>query len=198
MAVTQNDILEAGARLETQDGDDVINVFQFRYEGVPQLSDTQGINDVIEFLEAIYAIVRVVIPILSVFRDITVRNTTTSINHGVFPWATLVNGAAASNDLPPAVSSMISFPTGISRVTLRKYFGNVSTNQIAQPGTWSVTHQAQMVSAAAIMVVPFVATNGTWAYGHNSPKIPGWIAPAVALVTSIPAYQRRRRQGRGS
>ena len=198
MAVIQHDILEASARLETQDGDDVIGVYQMRYEGVPPLTDAAGINDVIEFLEAVYGIIQTILPILSVFRDITVRNKTLGVNYGAFAWPFLTVGAQPGNDQPPAVSSMVSFPTGVSRVTLRKYFGNMAVNQLAQPGTWLPTHQAVMSNVAAVLIVPFVATNGTWAYGYHSPVTTLWHAPSTAIITNIPAYQRRRRQGRGS
>lgn len=198
MTITQNDVLQVAARIETQEGDDVVNVFQFKYASVPTITDTQGIDDVIEFLEALYTIYRVVIPILSVFRDLWVRNMTTLTNYGVFPWATLVNGGAAGNDLPPGVASMISFPTGKSRVTLRKYLGNNAVSQMTLEGRWIAAHLVITANVAALMVVPYVATNGTWAYGYTSPIIPGWIAPDTALILDVPSYQRRRRQGRGS
>ncbi len=198
MAVITDDILECAARLETQEGDDVIGAFQFRYLGIPALTDQQGIDDVIEFLEAVYGLLRVLIPILSVFRDITVRNQTQAINYGTFPWVTFANGLAGGDDLPPGVALLVSFSTGISHLNLRKYFGNIAEGGVSQPGRWLPTTVAPAVAAAAVMLVPFVATNGSWEYGYNSPVALDWVVPVSAIVTDVPSYQRRRRQGRGS
>lgn len=198
MTVQSNDIMECSARLETSDGDDIVGAFQFRLESVGFLPDADAITAVIEFLEVIYTQIRLVIPILTVFRDITIRNQTQAINYGTFPWPTLANGVVGGNEVPPGVTILASFSTGISHVNLRKYFGNMPVALLDLPGLWNAASVGVVVGGVALMLVPFVATFGTWSYGYNSPKTLGWVVPNAAVVTDVPAYQRRRRQGRGS
>lgn len=198
MTVSQGDILRAAARLETQDDDDIVNVYQFRLGSAAAMSDQQGVDDIIEFLEAVYIAIIAIIPVLTIFRDITVRNMTTATNYGVFPWDTLTVGQGAGNDYPPGVSLLASFPTGVSRVTTRKYWGNCATPNFTQEGLFTAAAVVDAGDAGAILLAEFLATVGDWVYGYDSPTFMGWIRPTAVALTDVPAYQRRRRQGRGS
>ena len=200
MSVVQNDILECAARMEFDASEDVVNVFQFEYQSVAPLTDQQGVDDVIEFLEAIYTIVRIAMVVLTTFRDIAVTNTTQGLAYGAFPWPTLVAGAELQDPMVPGSAMLSNFATLTPGVQLRKYWGVLSEGHTGADALFTAAALAQLAPANALMLIPFVATNGTWQFGHFSsvPLPPAFITPTAAVVSAIPAYQRRRKQGRGS
>jgi hypothetical protein len=81
---------------------------------------------------------------------------------------------------------------------MRKYFGVFTEADIDANGTWGTGLVAAMVVVAGFLLAPLVAANGAYEYGYLSPKTSNFEVPTGAVVTDIPAYQRRRRQGRGS
>lgn len=198
MAVQPGDILEASPRLEFNSVDDQVNVFQFQNESVSPLTDTQGINDVIEVLEVLYTILVPLISILTVFRDIRVRNVTQSVVYGVFPWPTLTAGTQVQPAIPLACAGLLNFSTGIARVTPRKYFGSLTTTSIDSQGNLTAGTLALIASVGATLLTSMVATNASWNYGYFSPKTLGWQQAVSVVATNIPAYQRRRKPGRGA
>ena len=198
MAIVQGTTIEASARMEWNSNEDVVNVFQFHLESAVPLTDAQGIDDVIEFLEAIYTIITSSMTLIQLYRDIRIRNWDTGQVYGTFPWPTLTIGGSASTPLPSGVAAMINFSTGVARVTPRKYFGGFVEDALVGDATWTPALQGYLTSVAALMLVDFTAVNGVWSYGYQSPKTGVWEYPTGAVVTDVPAYQRRRRPGRGS
>ncbi len=197
MAVADSDVLQAAARLEYEGVEDVVGVYQFRKDDAGSIGDTPAIDDILEFLEDIYTFLAVVIPVLTLFRDITIRNLTQAVLMGTFSWPTLTAGSGSGSAVPPGVAGMASFPTAIPRVILRKYWLPYTTTNMESDGTLSSGALTAQTSAAALLLTTFAATNAEWDYGYLSPKTGTFVLPTSALITDIPAYQRRRKQGRG-
>lgn len=198
MAVSQYDVLEVAARTEFNGVEDIVNVFQFEYQSVPGLTDEQGIEDVLEFIEAIYDIFIGAQTILQLYRDLRVTNKTQEIVYGTFTWPTLIDGEDIAKAQAPGTCVLSNFSTGVARVAPRKYWGVFCADNMDADGTWSSAVLATFATVNSLMLLPYVATNGTWQYGYESPKVGSFVAPVSAVVTDIPAYQRRRKQGKGS
>lgn len=198
MTVQPNDILEASARSEFNGTEDVVNVFQFRNNGVAPMADQAAIDDIIEILEIVYNLINAGLTLLQLYRDIRVRNVTQGLVYGTFPWATLVSGGSAVNPTAPGVAFLVSFSTGVPRVGMRKYFGVVTEDEMDVDGAFTGVLVVAGGAVISTLIAPIVATNSTWEFGYQSPKTGTFVTPNGGVATDIPAYQRRRRQGRGS
>lgn len=198
MTIAPNDIMEASARLEFDGVEDVVGVFQFRHDGVAPISDTLGVDDILEFLEVVYGLLNSAITAITLYRDVRIRNVTQDTVLGTFSWPTLVAGGTATDATPPGVAALLSFSTQIPRVAPRKYFGVLSEGGVGNDGRWTAGVTALLAAAGIALLFQFTATNSDWQYGYLSPKTAAFEVPTGVVVTDIPAYQRRRRQGRGS
>lgn len=198
MTVVQNDVLEVSARSEFGGVEDVVNVFQFRYESLLPLPNPDAIDDILEIMEILYTIINVSLTILQLFRDIRIANRTQNTLLGTFSWPTLTVGGNPLSPTAPGVAFLTSFNTDVPRVGMRKYWGVMTEGDFDNDGTYAATLVATGVVLIATMLPPIIATNGTWQYGNDSGKTLQFEVPTGGLATDIPAYQRRRKQGRGS
>ena len=198
MTTQPSDIIEAAARLEFDAVDDVVNVFQVRLASPVAITDQETLDDIVDYLELAYTLLVGFLSVLTTFRDIRVRNVTQDTVLGLVPWNTLSAGSAVSDALPPGVAALVNFTTGVPRVTPRKYIGVSTEAQLVDPGVFSDSFVIALGQFAAQMI-GLVPVNGRlYEYGFLSPKTSAFQASLAATVTSIPAYQRRRKQGRGS
>lgn len=198
MANEQNDIIEVAARLEFDGVEDIINVFQFKYLTAGVINDQGLADDLIEILEVMYTVVVGLITTITIFRDLRITNKTKSTVLGVYPWDTLVAGTAVDVPQPPGVAALFNYSTGVPRVTPRKFLGGLRQDIIIDDGVWNGSSVALYATAAATMLGILTATLGTYQYGYLSPKTAQFEPVNAVVVTNIPAYQRRRKQGRGS
>lgn len=198
MTIQFRDVLEVSARSEFQGVEDIVNVYQFENQTSPSVPDEDGVDDLITFLETVYTIWRGFQTILVLFRDLRVRNVTQNVQLGVFPWPTLSAGASASNALPPGNAGLINFTTSVSRVTPRKYMGGITSASLESDGALESATVAGLVSISALLLAPIIEASSSWLYGYLSPKTASFEVPVSATITDISAYQRRRKQGRGS
>lgn len=198
MAVEQNDVLEASARMEFNGVEDIVNVYQFQLTTTGPITDSQGVDDILLILEAIYLVLVAQQSVLTLYRDIRVVNKTQSTILGTFLWPSLTAGTAAVAAQAPGVCGLVSLATAVPRVNLRKYYGDMVTATMENDGTFASFVTTALTNISAMLLTQRVQVNGTWRYGYLSPKSLAWELPLSAIVTDIPAYQRRRKQGRGS
>lgn len=198
MPTEQFDIIEAAARAELLDADDLVNTWQFRMLNGPNLDEAATITDIVEVLEIIYTIIAALQQTFITYRDIRITNQTQDILLGTVAWDTVTAGLVTGDLVPPGVASLISLGTNKSRLTLRKYFGGFATASLDQNGTWTTVHTTEIVDVGAILLNIIEATARDWEYGYLSPVTLGWETPVGAVVSDVCAYQRRRKQGRGS
>lgn len=198
MTVQQFDVLEVTARGEFNGIEDVVNVFQYRYESVPPIADNLAVDDILNIMETLYIILNGAITILQLYRDIRIANQTQGTLMGRFSWPTLVAGAGIGPTVAPGVAFLTSLTTPVPRVGMRKYWGVMTDANMDADGTWGAAIVVAGLTVNIAMLNPFAAVNGSWQFGYTSPKTLAFEIPTGGVVTDIPAYQRRRRQGRGS
>lgn len=198
MSVSQFDVVEASARCEFAGIDDIVNVFQFQKQDIGPTSDQFVIDDIIDILEAFYTILNASVTIWQFYRDIRFTNVTQNKVLGTHSWKTLATGVVGGDALAPGVAALINYGTGIARVTPRKYIGVFTEAANDQMGVWTSAVVGGLTAAAATLMGLIVETNGDYYYGYFSPKTINFEVVNSAVITNIPAYQRRRKQGRGS
>jgi hypothetical protein len=115
------------------------------------------------------------------------------------PWTSLTAGGGGASSNAAGVALLIVLRTGISRVFGRKYLGGIITANIDTDGFWASALVTVGATFAAHLLGEFVGGTST------STWLPGLIAKTgqfwsfiEAIVSAIPAYQRRRRKGAGS
>ena len=170
MAIT-NDVLQAAARLEYEGGEDCVNVYDFQYLDIGAQTAAVTAGDIVMIIEQLYTIALSIISITTTFRDIRIRNKTSGTLLGTYAFPTLTTGSAVGDVLPHGVSQMISFPTNVPRVTLRKYLDRGTESGLIPPGVWAAAALAVQTSYAAALVAPIVTSGRNYQFGYLSPKI---------------------------
>lgn len=198
MSTVQFDIIEAAARMEYDGVDDVINTYQFQLTSALTVSDAQTLIDLLVILEELYTLIVTSQTTFLSYRDIRFTNVTQDLLLGTVGWPTLTVGTGAVDAIPPGVASLANFNTNIPRVTLRKYFGGLDLDNLDQDGTFTAVFGLVMADIQAFLLEAQIQGNDVWRYGYLSPKTGTFVVPVGSSWTDIPAYQRRRKQGRGS
>ena len=197
MAVNPQDILEITCRGEFNGVEDVVNVYQYRYTGASVAADADVISDFETEMESLYTpFVPDQMPTYE-YRDITIRNLTQSVIMSVGAWPTLTDGTSAGKANPPGIAGLINMATTIVKVVLRKYLGGFAQSIVDDDGTFTTAFTAKLLVFGLQLILGFSVTVRGYDYGHLSPKTTNFEVPTSASVTDIPAYQRRRKQGRG-
>lgn len=198
MTLQEGEVIEAAARLEFDATEDVVNVYQMQLTSGGPVADADVLNDVVEYLEIAYTLILTLLSVLTTFRDIRVSNVTQQTVLGIVPWDTLSAGDATADALAPGVAGLVSFGTTIPRVSPRKYLGVFTEAHINASGLLGGGWNTQAANYAAQMLGEVVVDGHGYTYGYLSPKTDNFEAAVTALFTNVPAYQRRRKQGRGS
>jgi hypothetical protein len=178
--------------------EDVVNVFQLQHTTGVAVTDAQAVADIGQFMDDLYVILEGILTILMIAREIKIFNKTQLILLGAYPFPTFNGGLQVLPPTAPGVAILSNFATGIPRVTPRKYWGVMTETSMDTQGQWEVPTLAVIATANSLLLAEYIGVNSNWQYGYFSPKIAGFAQPNSAIVTSIPAYQRRRKQGRGS
>lgn len=198
MSNNQFDILEVAARMEMNGIDDVVNVFQFRLDTPGTINNLGVANDLIKILEDVYTILNVGISLLQLYRDLRITNLTQSTVLGTYAWATLTAGIAADDPTPNGVSGLVNYATGVPRVAPRKYYGVFTEVSVDSSGYWTPGWTSALAAAGAQLLGPQPSILGTYTYGYLSPKTLAFQPATSVIATNVPAYQRRRKPGRGA
>lgn len=198
MTIQQYDVLEAAARTEMVQADDVVNVWQYRYEDATPISDAQGISDVIAILEIFYTVLVAAQSVLQIYRDIRFRNVTQGTILGTHPWPTMTVGGGAADPVPFGVAGIINWTTLKPRIGMRKFLGVFTEANVTTGGVFSSALVSAMSTAAGPTLAPQAIGGRNYQFGYQSPKTGLWEVPTSFLVTDVPGYQRRRKPGRGS
>lgn len=109
------------------------------------------------------------------------------------------NPSGAGEQLPRGVSLLINAKTTDPDVNGKKYVGGL-TEPSSEDGLWHSSVLVPAVDFAADWVTPFTGATSTapWVPVIWSPtKGTPWVLSGAVLIPTIPAYQRRRKQGVG-
>ena len=193
-----NDILSVDVKGDFNGTEEIVASYQLQLDDVGGLADTLVLEDIEEWVEALYAIVRSLLSILTVIRSFRVQNLTQDILLGEVTLATPIAGLLTGHATAPGVAILATFPTRYPRVVGAKYWGPTADEALDSVGKVDATRITVCNSAIALLTATYSATNGDYDYGYNSPKVMDFVPFTEGQSHTEPAYQRRRRRGRGS
>ncbi len=196
--VDNGDVLRLGATFELEGAFEVTNVWHAQVVAGGGISFAVAATDVQMYLEDIYNNVmpKATDTMLSDF--ISLSNVTQGTTFGAIAWLNPLVGAIATEITAPGVCLFTWARTLKPRVQIRKYFGVLCEVDL-QAGVWSSTAQVQMELAMGVHVAPYTGGPALTLQGVAYNRLLDTIALPISVQASPePAYQRRRRRGRGS
>lgn len=198
MTAQNGDVIEVAVIHDNTSSGDQINNYQLQVDVGGPISDSDLLDDISEIFETLYLLIKTAMDVRNVLREVVVRNKTQGTLVGSTLLGTYTQGSNATGALPQGVAAHIYFKTGIPRVVLAKYLPSFGTSTISIDGRVTTAVQTQVTTFAAALTAPLVAGANTYQYGHLSPKTLQFELPTVFVVGNVMAYQRRRKEGRGS
>jgi len=199
MPATQNDVVRVDLVADAHGSEDVVNVFQFQKLDAGSITDQDVVDDFLEIMRVIAEIVDALVKTVVVWQRIKVRNLTTQLLVGDGSFSPVIPGVSVTDPGAMGVCAVMSFPTNVSRVTMRKFFGPVAEGVLTSTGTiGSNPGTVQLATLADYLLDDIVVTNGTWRFGYLSPKTGQFQVPLAAVINTEPGYQRRRKRGVGA
>jgi hypothetical protein len=198
MSIAINDVIKVTAALDMV-GNAVENVYYFRMDTAPSVTDTAVMNDLAAKLEEVYTHILSYMSDAVTFLEVRGFNVTKDQPMPTVSWPTMTVGGSSSARLPWGVSGLALLRTGVRRVLGRKFFGVFTEADNDDPGVWSGALTIAMAAAAGELVGSFLgSTTLAVILPGVVDKTGAFWAFIEAVASSNPAYQRRRRRGRGS
>lgn len=202
MSIQVGDILRIVAVLQWLDGDIMQNVYNAVISGSGGPYDEDDIvADALDWVETMYANL--------VARDSDDMDGSEvrvyEYDAGDDDWdeigsdAWVYNPTGTSEQLPRGVARLVNFKTSDADVSGKKYLGG-GVEDAAASGLWSAGEITALGNYAGDVVTPFAgATSGAdWVPGVWSPTGTVFVVyTGAVIIPTIPAYQRRRKQGVG-
>lgn len=128
---------------------------------------------------------------------IKITNVTQAEDIGEFPFPNFTTGANVGDTLPPGVALLVTFPTNRLKSRGRKFLPGLSEVQVSA-GVFSGSVLTQAAAYAALVASPWIGTNSgsPLSFGVQT-ALGGFRTFTGGVVSTVPAYQRRRKQGVG-
>lgn len=198
MATQDGDVIETTVIHENTESGLQVNRYQWEVTAGAPIADADLLDDVADIINGLYQIVKAFISLRNIFREVRVTNVTQDTLLGSTLAPPYVGGIGADPSTPQGVAAYVHFTTAVPRIILSKYLPSPQQGIIAGDGGCSTAYLAANAAFAAALLLPQVATFGSYRYGYLSPKALFFVVPQVATATSVLAYQRRRKKGRGA
>lgn len=202
MPLSVGTILKAVAVLQWLDGDILQNVFNATIAGSGGPYDEEDVvDDMLEWIEDMFA-------------NMTTSNSDEidgsevrvyEYDSGDDDWdevgstAWVYNPSATGDQLPRAVSMLINAKTTNPDVNGKKYLGAPTEGDV-DDGLWNATILAQIALFAIDWTTPFTGTTSSADFQPiiwSPTKLTPFSMTGDVIIPTIPAYQRRRKQGVG-
>lgn len=199
MTVAQNEIVRVDLIAEAHASEDVFNVFQYRKESAGSAADSTVLTDFLAIMRIVAEIIDALCKATVIWRRIRVQNISTGLLVGEATFSPTIPGVEASDAGAMGVAAVVSFPTNVPRVTMRKYIGPLAEGVLGTAGTiGSNPGTVQLSSLVTALLADQAGPTDTWRFGYLSPKTGVFQLPTAGVINTEPGYQRRRRRGTGS
>ena len=196
--VDDGDILRLGAVFDFDAIYDVVNVWHVLTEATAGRTWAQATTAIQSWLDSVYASLKTPLSDEMTTGEVSVANVTQGTTLGTIAWSPTWSGAGAGDQTAAGVCCFTWARTYTPRVQIRKYFGVFPETNIAD-GSWATAARTGCEGAMTYAIAPHAAAAFTnfQAVAYN--RTAGTYTLAVSVASSAePAYQRRRRRGRGS
>lgn len=197
MAVGAGDVVRADAKFFYGSITSVQNVFHLRNEGA-SVDEADAVDDMVQLLEALYALIGAILSTLLVLQEIRVINVTdgTDVGTGLFvddTPGTVVNPAGA-----PQNCFGLVLDTARLASKGRKFFGPAHATNFGSTGIIGAGALLALADVGDYMIVAQAATNRTWRFGLQSTLAGVGFQPFLSYgISPTVVTQRRRRVGVG-
>lgn len=175
-----------------------VQSYQYVNVGIEGVSSAEALSDAVEILTALFAIVSQLHNIVTIFRKIRAQNVQTLELLGLElldpTWPGLVVDQLSTHQS----TAVLSFPTVIPRVILKKMFGPLSEGSLDAEGLLTAGPQSLLAQAGAEMLSLQECTYTDWLYGYYSPKTLANEFPIGAQFITAPGSRRSRKPGVGN
>lgn len=195
--VNDGGIYEVRVRGRINNAADLVNVFQVKLLSGGPVDALDFGADLVDYFTQLYGYILPICNAVTVINDLIFSGLAGVNVAGPFSMSD-IDGDLTNNPVPFGVAGLISFPTGIKRVIMKKYWGVFDDSMLDASGNWSSTAVSAMATAAAHMAQPRTYNGRSIEYGYYSPKVSAWVPAEGWNIKTLPAYQTRRRPGTGS
>lgn len=174
-----------------------MNVYSFRCLGTGPWDDADVMEVVEVHLSSIYNHTNAFT--VSLINPVEIRafNDTQNAPIATVPWTTWAGGTAAQEPLPYGVAILVLFRTSVPRVLGRKFLPGCGEGNCSG-AAFDATVLAGATAYAGNLMTDYTDVGlGLTLQYRIKDKFGGEHIPSEAVVSLNPAYQRRRRAGRG-
>jgi hypothetical protein len=196
MAVNNGDVLRAVANGRNDIYGAVVNSYQLKYVGVGSLAEADVLSDIIELLEALYALIGTILSTAYVIDNIRVVNETQLSDVGIAAPTDTTPGSDAGTRYPPQLAYVLNLYTPYVGVRGRKYFGPTIITDANSVGVLAAPTVVALADVGDFMTADQVATNGVYEFGITTLNH-GWQQFTGFQVSALLGVQRRRKTGVG-
>lgn len=199
MPITEGDVIRVSAQWKDQFLSDVVNVFYVQVSAVVDADDFAWEGMIRDWVETMYLEIlphvapSLVTNLISMFHETDNR----PLSSG--SWPSITAGTSSNTEvLPAGVAGLLVGRTGVSRRVAKKYLppfteGSLVVGRMGSGALAAMNSMAdEWVAGESSLLV------GTFVPGVFAPGAPGFAQITSAYASPEPAYQRRRRPGRGS
>jgi len=198
MPVT-GDVIRCDVEGDFNGVDRIINSFHVQIGTSAPTTDASLLTDLRDLFEAFMNLMDGFYALETVFRRIRAVNRSTGLALGIESFVSPVPGTATSQTSATGVALLASGRLSNSNAQLRKYFGPLAEGAISVDALITSGTAGVALTALATITGPLVVNTHDYRVGYpvgglvgNFQNVEGW------FVSSVPAYQRRRKQGRGA
>lgn len=196
--VDTGDVLRLGTIWHLSNVFEIANVWHVRVLSGGGLGWADASEDMAEYAEDIYNFILGRLTDNQTTFQLTLANLTQVTTIGAFDWANPLQGGEAANNTAPGVCCLAWARTFRPRVQIRKYFG-VFTEADIEDGVVVAALINDCVAALNRHVTSFTGVNGLEVLGVAYNRALETTTDGQSVTASPePAYQRRRKRGRGS
>lgn len=196
--VETGDVLRIGASFLLDGVFEIANVFHVRVTAGGSLDFSDASDDIQEYVDAIYDENKLWLSDHMGSYLLSLQNLTQDTTYGAFPFAAPIVGGASGQYLPLGTCCLTWGRTFKPRVQSRKYWGVFAEEGIVD-GAWVASLLTACQAAHSVHALSFAGTNGLTVLGVAYNRTAGTTTDMTSVTGAIePAYQRRRRRGRGS
>jgi hypothetical protein len=179
---------------DTNSADQFITSWEYKIIAAPA-NNSELIADLLVLFAAIANVFKSLATALQAWRSIRVQNLTTGEVLGIYDFPAAVLGNVTGDPGARQISALLSFPTGFSRVVLRKYPCPLAEGRLTNVGRVDAAVMADVITnLTPYTLADYVGTNGTYQYGYQSQHLGQWVVPIAVFSTVIPSSQGRRRE----
>lgn len=192
------DVVEVAVIAEHDGTEDVVNVHHYQVSGSTYTTEADFITDLKSLVVALITVYKGMASVLTVYKRFRAQIITQTGAGVMVELDSEIPGTATGTAMPPGVAALCVLRTSAKNGNLKKYVGVPATVMLDTDGSWASFVQTLGATAIAFLLAPQTKTYGTFTFGNWRKETSTWYTPTSGYFNLEPAYQRRRRRGRGS